>query len=192
MLAPALLPTPQKESDMSGAELDELRSKLAAYYGEHNPQKVSEVGAIVARFAGEEWKLFPALDSRYNTSVASLRDQQKYAGMEQRRAAERAEQLRVFEEEEAEDRTIKLGLGDFVFYSVLVAKAAAFGFQAFAACMLVVLVGLGGTLVLLAVFHMALPALPISILLGVACFFMVRMLLDPFWRDLMMDGPIFI
>jgi presenilin 1 len=68
-----------------------------------------------------------------------------------------------------------------------VAKAASFGFQAFAACSIVVLAGLGGTLVLLAVFHMALPALPISILFGVSCFFMVRAFLHPFWADLLSE-----
>lgn len=189
--APAL-----EASTLSGEALSELRARVAAYYTEHNPGRVAEVDAIVDRFAGEEWKLFPALDAKYHTAVASAEDKARYAEMERRLAATAAERHRRLEqqqaEEDAEDRTIKLGLGDFVFYSVLVAKAASFGFQAFAACSLVVLVGLGGTLVLLAVFHMALPALPISILLGVCCFFMVRVFLTPFWSALLSDGPMFI
>jgi presenilin 1 len=41
---------------------------------------------------------------------------------------------------EPEDRSIKLGLGDFVFYSVLVAKASEEGFVPWASCFVVVLV----------------------------------------------------
>ena len=36
-------------------------------------------------------------------------------------------------------RSIKLGLGDFVFYSVLVSRAALFGFATFAACFVAVI-----------------------------------------------------
>ena len=111
------------------------------------------------------------------------------------------------------DFSIKLGLGDFVFYSVLVSRAAKYGFAAFAACFLVILgvsrddrgnvwpshfvtypvtrhnalrsyisilQGLGMTLVLLAVFRKALPALPISILLGVFFYLCTRFLITPF------------
>ncbi|KAL7529536.1 hypothetical protein ACHAXR_003015, partial [Thalassiosira sp. AJA248-18] len=46
--------------------------------------------------------------------------------------------------------TIKLGLGDFIFYSVLVAKSAQYSFPCFISSFLVILAGLGGTLVLLA------------------------------------------
>ena len=122
------------------------------------------------------------------------------------------------EELEEEDRTIKLGLGDFVFYSVsaphchhiasikrrgthmvrcsalkvLVCKAAELGFLPFAACFVVVLVGLGLTLALLAITGQALPALPISILLGFASYFLCNLALTPMWLDLVNDGPILI
>ena len=56
-----------------------------------------------------------------------------------------------------EDSSIKLGLGDFIFYSVLVSKAALQSYAAFICCMLTILCGLGGTLVLLAVHGKALP-----------------------------------
>lgn len=53
--------------------------------------------------------------------------------------------------------SILQGLGDFVFYSVLVTKAALYGFTEWAACTLVIVFGLGATLVLLAVYRTALP-----------------------------------
>lgn len=85
------------------------------------------------------------------------------------------------DDENAEQRnTIRLGLGDFIFYSVLVAKAAQYSFATFAACMLVVLAGLGGTLILLAVYHHALPALPISILMAIVVYMTTRLFLEPF------------
>lgn len=44
------------------------------------------------------------------------------------------------EYDEYDDKTIKLGLGDFIFYSVLVARAAMHGMAVFAACFLCILV----------------------------------------------------
>jgi hypothetical protein len=78
-----------------------------------------------------------------------------------------------------EPSTIKLGLGDFVFYSVLVAKAAQYSFTTFVACFLVVLFGLAGTLVILAFKGKALPALPISIGLGVVFFLGTKEFVQP-------------
>jgi presenilin 1 len=73
-----------------------------------------------------------------------------------------------------DEKSIKLGLGDFVFYSVLVSKAALYGFTTCAVCFLVIILGLGITLALLSVYRVALPALPISIALGVAFYLLAR------------------
>lgn len=81
--------------------------------------------------------------------------------------------------------SIRLGLGDFIFYSVMVAKAAMYSFTTFAACMLVILAGLGATLVLLAVYHHALPALPVSIFLGVLFYLLTRLSIEPWVQDIM-------
>lgn len=75
---------------------------------------------------------------------------------------------------------IKLGLGDFIFYSVLVGRAAMYDFMTVYACYLAIIAGLGITLMLLAVYQKALPALPVSVLLGVVFYFLTRFLLEAF------------
>ncbi|KAL7561480.1 hypothetical protein ACA910_010991 [Epithemia clementina (nom. ined.)] len=87
--------------------------------------------------------------------------------------------------------SIRLGLGDFIFYSVLVSKAAQYSFACFAACMLVILAGLGGTLLLLAMYHQALPALPISILLGITTYLLTRLWVEP-WVEAVLQHPYYV
>jgi len=76
--------------------------------------------------------------------------------------------------------SIKLGLGDFIFYSVLVGRAAMYDFMTVYACYLAIIAGLGITLILLALYQKALPALPVSIALGVLFYFLTRLLLEVF------------
>lgn len=75
---------------------------------------------------------------------------------------------------------IKLGLGDFIFYSVLVGRAAMYDFMTVYACYLAIIAGLGVTLMLLAFYRKALPALPFSIMLGVLFYLLTRLLLEAF------------
>ncbi|XP_021732563.1 presenilin-like protein At1g08700 [Chenopodium quinoa] len=82
--------------------------------------------------------------------------------------------------EEAMTAGIKLGLGDFVFYSVLVGRAAMYDLMTVYACYLAIISGLACTLILLSVCRRALPALPISIALGVIFYFLTRLLMEPF------------
>lgn len=95
------------------------------------------------------------------------------------------------DDEDNEKNTIRLGLGDFIFYSVLVAKAAQYSYTTFVACCLVILAGLGGTLVLLSVYHHALPALPISIALGIFFYFCTRIFIEPYIEAVMLK-PLYV
>jgi len=83
---------------------------------------------------------------------------------------------------------VKLGLGDFIFYSVLVGRAALFDIMTVFTSFVGILMGLFCTIMLLAVWRKALPALPISIFFGIAFFLLTRIFLFPFVNDLVVLG----
>ena len=65
---------------------------------------------------------------------------------------------------------VKLGLGDFVFYGILVTRAARLGWDLVVLCILAVILGLSLTLLILAWLERPLPALPFSLILGIIFF----------------------
>lgn len=89
------------------------------------------------------------------------------------------------EDDEVEERGgLKLGLGDFVFYSVLVARGALFDWTTTISCIVAVLTGMNLTIFLLAVYRKALPALPISISFGILFYFLASRMVTPYLNSL--------
>eukprot|EP01029_Cantina_marsupialis_P002634 TRINITY_DN1248_c0_g1_i1.p1 TRINITY_DN1248_c0_g1~~TRINITY_DN1248_c0_g1_i1.p1 ORF type:complete len:501 (-),score=158.95 TRINITY_DN1248_c0_g1_i1:185-1687(-) len=102
------------------------------------------------------------------------------------------EQLRRQQEQQQQQiqssSSIKLGLGDFVFYSLLVARAAMFDIVVMACCFVAILMGLAGTIIILSMVKKALPALPISIFLATIVYFVSRHVIYDYVVDMAINS----
>ncbi|KAI8341567.1 Presenilin-domain-containing protein [Blakeslea trispora] len=95
-----------------------------------------------------------------------------------------------FEEEEEEEddmNAIKLGLGDFIFYSVLVGKASRTDAVTLCLCIISILIGLALTILILTIKRKALPALPFSIFFGSITYAISYFMTGPMIRQLSLD-----
>ncbi|VDQ13077.1 unnamed protein product [Trichobilharzia regenti] len=76
---------------------------------------------------------------------------------------------------------VKLGLGDFVFYSLLIGRATLDGDAVTViTCYVAILVGMCITIIVLGITRQALPALPISIACGILFYFVSSATISPF------------
>ena len=66
-----------------------------------------------------------------------------------------------------------------------------YSFTTFITCMLCILTGMGATLILLSVYKAALPALPISIFLGVTFYLLTRVVIEP-WIEAILTVPYYL
>ena len=74
---------------------------------------------------------------------------------------------------------IKLGLGDFIFYSVLIGRAAMYDTATMFSCYIAIMAGLGCTLLFLVIEQRALPALPMSVTFAVVFYVLTRFVMEP-------------
>eukprot|EP00759_Apiculatamorpha_spiralis_P014108 PhF_6_TR20825/c0_g1_i1/m.29977/K04505/PSEN1, PS1; presenilin 1 len=126
-------------------------------------------------------------------SLLTARHEEPSYGTEELGGPPTSQQQRQEEEGDEEEyvfesQSFMLGLGDFVFYSVLVGRAAQYTYFTWAICFLAVLSGFCTTLGALSQIRQALPALPFSILFGIVFYLLGRFVLFPYAVELAVEG----
>lgn len=158
--------------------MEDLVALLQRFYRVFSPDDEWKAEQVAEKFFPSQQRLWLLIFHKYTVCSCSVDVPCPVQAREQQRRQRR-------QEEDDEDKTIKLGLGDFIFYSVLVGRSAIYDFSTFATTFVCIVMGLGGTLFLLAVLNKALPALPISIFLATFFYLWTRYLFVDFCNFLM-------
>ncbi|KAI8350897.1 Presenilin-domain-containing protein [Choanephora cucurbitarum] len=127
----------------------------------------------------------PMSSSSANDTIRPLRPSEATA--KPTRTNRRSNQEEADEDEEDDMNAIKLGLGDFIFYSVLVGKASRTDAVTLCLCIISILIGLAITILILTIKRKALPALPFSIFFGSITYAISYFMTGPMIRQLNFD-----
>jgi presenilin 1 len=121
-------------------EVEQLTWQLRAFLRDQRSHFESRAGDLSRMFTSDSSRLWRNLYAYYNVSFVP--PSRPYPPLHQVFPPEFVTgtgEETAASEHEGDDKSIKLGLGDFIFYSVLVARAAEESFAAFSACFVAVL-----------------------------------------------------
>ena len=141
-----------------------------------NLDRVSLVDEIEISYENSGKKLRPGFNEN-NNNLNPIEE----LDIKQSQSAKPTKSNQTIITEDQDEGKPKLGLGDFVFYSLLIGKSASqFNLTTIVACFLAIIVGLSATIVLVAILQRPLPALPIPVLFAVFIFFTSEYAVVPF------------